>query len=81
MKYIFQSLFILFRSVILATIYLFLAYFICFLILDLVNYENIKWRYLLFVDFPIKKLTIGGIIMGVAAWWVKLYGSESKKKK
>lgn len=81
MKHIFQSLFVLFWSMILSITVLFLGYFICFLILDFINYENIEWRYLLFVDVPVRKLIIGGVIMGIARWWVRTFGSESKKKK
>lgn len=65
MNYIFSNLLVLLRSIVLSVLALCIAYIVSFLILDLVKYIDVNW-YMFILEFPIKKLVVGGIIMGIA---------------
>ncbi|QIQ22038.1 hypothetical protein [Zophobihabitans entericus] len=59
---------------------IFISCLIGLFVLEKIHYVTADWK--VFLDLTIlKKIIIGGGLIGIAAWWVKTFGSESKKKK
>lgn len=76
----YRYLLILLRFIVLCFIAIPTAYLVAILLLDLINYIDVDWQKV-FIQFPIKDLSVGSALVAVAEWvWFILRDNQSKRR-